>query len=382
MAGEYHHSHNPCALATEEQFPAKIWELLRRNSHFQCCARKLAEMGNRHATVEAEHLHGPIWERTRRLIERVGRPNVFAGDALEWLTPEPLFIFHTRRRTGYAITPAPLRDSRAWRWVDSKSEDSNPPPLRRGPRIEWWSNDKVNPLEEWQAYAATGKVFSPDCGWADAPPGFKRAFQFLWRSRYDSRALNPITGIRSDSSHLHEVNLQEITDPVVMTLTLAELRKDYRLFAIPRTVLTKNGAKSLCRELSEMLQAELPHDSSMFGSDRQWDDFLSVQDLMNRNDWSLKAAIQQILKDSYLPAASGRAIHDKTRREGREPTEHERRQIHGQTFRRIRQCHEMDVTTRVNFLASLIGKMFPTFSLENLRRPMANRRKRTNNPKP
>jgi hypothetical protein len=73
--------HNPCSLDENEQIPAKIWELLRRNAAFRDTVQRLRELD----AQESEYRTKP------------GQNHSSAGVALQWLVPEPLF--HVERVT-------------------------------------------------------------------------------------------------------------------------------------------------------------------------------------------------------------------------------------------------------------------------------------------
>src|SRR5688572_30716903 len=84
---------NPCTLDENDQIPAKIWELLRRNPQFRAIVRRLnlldaKERSNYEGTGQ---YHGPAWIKSFRLVERIESQHPFAGVALQWLVPEPLF---------------------------------------------------------------------------------------------------------------------------------------------------------------------------------------------------------------------------------------------------------------------------------------------------
>jgi hypothetical protein len=152
--------------------------------------------------------------------------------------------------------------------------------MRRGPDVHWTTSkfkrlrDKVNPLREWKQFCWP---FTVEHSWKDAPAGFRREFQFIWRRRFDCRPKNPITGNRSDSPAPHETGfshcwsseqlmaakkIPNLTGEELGKVTITqELVRDYRLFAIPKTILTKKTAN----EMGEWLSAALKKGDGTFG---------------------------------------------------------------------------------------------------------------------
>ena len=117
-------SYNPCSLKESEQIlPAKIWELLRRNEafknavellkkhdlrvqsidlkikNFQDRGTRLGQSGAESRDLNANYsLRSKTWLSAKRIIENASRTNPFAGIALQWLVPEPLFHCHILTR--------------------------------------------------------------------------------------------------------------------------------------------------------------------------------------------------------------------------------------------------------------------------------------------
>jgi len=87
---------NPCSLDENEQIPAKIWELLRRNRDFRDAAERLTKLDakERNDCEEIGKYHGEAWQKSWRLVKRAAAHHPFAGVALQWLVPEPLFRCH------------------------------------------------------------------------------------------------------------------------------------------------------------------------------------------------------------------------------------------------------------------------------------------------
>jgi hypothetical protein len=91
--------HNPCSLDENEQIPAKIWELLRRNAAFRDTVQRLRELDAQESEYRTKpgQYHGSAWQKSWELVEKVSENHSSAGVALQWLVPEPLF--HVERVT-------------------------------------------------------------------------------------------------------------------------------------------------------------------------------------------------------------------------------------------------------------------------------------------
>ncbi len=125
---------------------------------------------------------------------------------------------------------------------------------------------------------------------------------FLWRSRYDCRPDNPITNNRHDSPHPHEVGFFRswsrgkpglVRDPAEV-FTFDDLANNYRVFAVPRTVLTKGTAAAmgnwLVNELKQgtdyygkLLKYGLFNEREMLGSEAEWKEFLGLAQTPDRS---------------------------------------------------------------------------------------------------
>jgi len=310
---------NPCLLDENEQIPAKIWELLRRNDAFRAKVQKLNLLDAKAQDEKRRSVyHGPAWERSRALVERVAARHPFAGVALLWLVPEPLFHCEIvgwprgkkwkRRRTvprrflriGEGLTPH-VKD-KSWVWRDPNQLDVAAHYIVRGPEVFCTQSkfkrlrDQVNAFEEWRRYQWP---FTVDHSWADAPPQFKRRFHFIWRDQFDCRSVNPLTGNRRDSPSPHETTFFWDWDLLRFresgNLTEADLRqlfrfnelaKDYRVFAIPKTVLTKARADRMGKWLAHQLKKgsnrhgdplkdKLLNESELLGTTGEWADWLA-----------------------------------------------------------------------------------------------------------
>ncbi len=320
------HSFNPYNLPDDEQIPSKIWELLRRNKAFKDEVGRLLELDRREQEGRKKgKWHGPAWDKSCLLVRKVFERHSFAGIALQWLVPEPLFhvriealprgtrwkerrFFSPRLlRVGEGTTPD-LKDGTHWRWWKNNSRANAAGRLiRRGPEVHWATSrcqrlqDRVNPIEEWRLYAWP---FTLARNWSQAPAEFRRQYQFLWRSRYDSRPTNPITKTRIDSPHPHETTFfqgwrltdfrkqgqgENITvEELAKALSLDKLSRHYRVFAIPRTILTKGAANDVGTWLSnelkkgndvfgDVLRGELLNEGDVLGKDSDWVAWLTQQ---------------------------------------------------------------------------------------------------------
>jgi hypothetical protein len=321
MAHAPQHPDNPCSLGENEQTPAKIWELLRRNDRFKKAVARLEELDKRPRPKDDSVNRSPR-EVGLAMVGRLGELHRFAAVALQWLVPEPLF------EVGYVAIPADVdltgkklvslvtvklqvgttadpSDEAHWRTFEAHGKHDalsianfNGPLLRRGPHLEIQKGEdprfcsKVDPLKEWRDYFADGRKFTLDTPWLDSPPQFKREFCFLWR-RLDSRTVNPITGTRIDAPHEHETNffqgwslLSAIgansieRDGLVRAFTFDELAQHYRVFAFPNSIRSRMEARRMAKWLLKQLSRlpdgrELPaHEPAIYGTSLEWDVFL------------------------------------------------------------------------------------------------------------
>jgi hypothetical protein len=266
--------------------------------------------------------HGAAWEKSWRFVEKVGARQPFAGVALQWLVPEPLFCVRRvtfphgkkwKRRpafsprlieVGEGTTPN-TTDRTHWRWwKNSRLANHAGRLIRRGPEVHWTTSrikrlrDKVDPLKEWRDYFKDGRTFKMETPWRDAPPQFRRQFQFIWRSRFDCRPTNPISKDRSDSPHPHESNFFHSWrldgfrasnlshENLVKMLKFNELADNYRIFAVPKTILTKASANVMgkwmtdelkrgSRLYGDLLKDGLLNEAELFGTTPEWTEWLA-----------------------------------------------------------------------------------------------------------
>lgn len=337
------HSHNPCSLDPDEQIPAKIWELLRRNNRFKQVVTRLQELDKRPQLQDGYAARCPH-EVGEAMVRRLGERNGFAGTALKWLVPEPLFeIRHVAIPAGVDLTgkkfvslvtvklqsgtTADPDDQEHWRTYESQRgvdaegvANLSRRGLPRGPHLQLDRSDdprfcsKVDPLKEWRDYFTDGRNFTLSTPWREAPAPFKREFCFLWR-HCDSRTTNPITGTRVDAPSEHETTffqgwslLPAIGKNTVNQEDMARawifdnLAEDYRVFAFPKNIITRSEARRMADWLFCQLAANLPaREPEIYGSPLQWDVFLTVQDLMHEGA-SLNEALQESFENIHLKA--------------------------------------------------------------------------------
>jgi len=369
---------DPCSRDENAQIPAKIWELLRRNDAFRADVHRLIELDaeerNNHAKTGT--YHGSAWEQSCHLVESIEQRHPFAGVALQWLMPEPLFHcqIETRSRgtksrvlrVGEGTAPN-VEDKENWRWKKNSSLANHAGHLdKRGPELHWTTSkikslrDKVNPLKEWQRFRWP---FTVEHSWQNAPPQFCRLFQFIWRNQFDSRPKNPISKSRSDSPSPHETDFfrgwrlgnfrtsgsANIShDDLVKIIKFDDLADHCRVFAIPRQLLTRQAAKGAFESLYKEVARTLLDARHFFGTPGQWRDFIAVEQVQSNHGATRKHAIHSHLRQNY----------------GSQST----------PFRQICQTYETDVTRRIAYIEKLRDLIFPNFLLTQLLQPMQHRR--------
>lgn len=341
---------NPCLLDENEQIPSKIWELLRRNTDFREVVRRLSVLDakERNDYQRTGQYHGSAWNKSWQLVGRVAAKHPFAGVALQWLVPEPLFHCSIEEwsrggkgkkfvvlQVGEGTTPD-INDTAHWAWQDPNEHDIAGHPMRRGPEVFWTRSrstqlrSKVNPILEWKQYPWP---FTIEHSWSDAPVEFRRQFQFIWRNRFDCRPTNPITKDRRDSpaphetrffqgwsltqlvkrahdqirqanewlvkspfpsvptkigslAHIPQAELQLTDVELARLLMFNELVGDYRIFAIPKTILTKASADAMGKWLAgelkrgsdlygNLLKGKLLNEGELLGTTSEWADWLA-----------------------------------------------------------------------------------------------------------
>ena len=86
MAHAPQHPHNPCSLDKNQQTPAKVRELLRRNDRFKKAVARLEDLDKRHRVAD-DGLQRRPREIGLAMVRRLGELHSFAGVALQWLVP-------------------------------------------------------------------------------------------------------------------------------------------------------------------------------------------------------------------------------------------------------------------------------------------------------
>jgi hypothetical protein len=343
MAHAPQHLNNPCSLNENEQTPGKVWELLRHNNRFKKAVTRLEQLDKRSCLV-GDGSQRRLREIGLAMVRRLGEIHSFAGIAIQWLVPEPLFEIHhvaipanldlngkalatlktVKLQEGITSDPA---DEKHWRKFEAHGEQDaqsvancNGRLWRRGPHIHFQTSDdprfcsKVDPLKEWREYFTDGRKFTLDTPWRDAPQQFKREFCFLWRY-LDSRTTNPITGTRIDAPREHESNffqgwslLSAIgrntigQEALARAFTFDDSAQHYRVFAFPNSIRTRSEARSMAEWLFDQLAESLPARApELYGSPLQWDILLSVQDLI-RAGASFDEALQESFEKIHLKA--------------------------------------------------------------------------------
>ena len=226
MAHTPQHPDNPCSLDENEETPAKIWELLRRNNDFQTQAQRLRELDEQ-ARPETERHHRlgsqlnqalaalaeareqkapaetierlsvrrgalnqeydsirqrPIWTQSCALIAEVRKHHEFGGHALQWLVPQPEFrvwrvtlpknldlkvegeFIYDSVAEGCGTTPDP-DDHEHWSW-EKRSKGQLPGAVggssRRGPIIFWQTSDAPRLCSRFNAIQEWRDYFAND----------------------------------------------------------------------------------------------------------------------------------------------------------------------------------------------------------------------------
>lgn len=346
---------NPCSLDEDEQIPAKIWEFLRRNEEFREEVRRLIRFDARakqslkrirkllaqgvdqtFKTPEAAELRRECEKRNRmtfygiRMLDKIGKRNPFAKVALQWLVPEPLFHCSVaalplgkkwRKRAAFPVRhlrvgvgTTPNVQGKDWVWTNPNRPDIRGHSIVRGPEIHWTKSrvkclrSWVNPIKEWREYTWP---FTVDHQWLAAPMGFRREFQFIWRNGFDCRPNNPLTKDRRDApspfetQFFHDWNIAEFRvrgqvskDDLRQMNRFDDIARKYRVFAVPKTVLTKGSAESMGKWLSDelkkgsnlygdLLKERLLNEAELLGTASEWNDWL------NREAGKLKGVRQE-----------------------------------------------------------------------------------------
>ncbi len=354
---------NPCSFDSNERLAAKIWELLRRNRAFRSAVDRQARLDK---MAIGHPRRSEAQYKRKRHFNRVSIRHGFAATALQWLLPEPLFIWHREKgdgRIGYATQPCRPR-SKKWQWVRVEREGMEPPPFRRGPLIEWYDSDSINPIAEWNSYEKNHGTFSVDHDWSSSPPGFRRDFAFQVRTMLDSEPTNSSTGDRSDAPRPHEVKLGEFNDEVALRLALRDLVRNYRLVAIPKTLLSQRSVDSAFDVIKREFRRGLPRRKrDWLGTATQWQNFLEFETL-TAGGCTRAQAMRTLIERNHakLPLE---ALAANANSQGRPIDLRKKADI----ITRARQAHEGGVDARIRYIEKLRGLTFPQFDFSALLEP-------------
>jgi hypothetical protein len=183
----------------------KLWELLRRNSSFRKAVARLAQLDARARSEESGI--DSRWTGYQ-MVERC-ESNPFAAVALQWLVPDPLFLYRKIvlprdfQPTDRFVSPETIRlgrnrlpeddDGENWQWFDSVGESTADSvanicgwPLYWGPKIERIVTAEPrlkhlcrDDIRKWREYFSQ-YTFDISTPWDKAPDHFRRAFGGYW----------------------------------------------------------------------------------------------------------------------------------------------------------------------------------------------------------
>ena len=412
---------NPCTLNGDELIPAKIWELLRRNPRFQRSVGWLLTLDGR-ARKSERHRDSREWNASWSLVRGIQARNPFAGTALQWLVPDPLFreikrkfpdglpasnksVVHLENESiREGTTPNP-KDRQHWHLLSrgDRRPRTSGGLITRGPEINRYLSDDqrlcavANPFDEWQNYHEWD--FTIDTPWPQTPQGFRNSFSHLWRQS-DASAV----GGRKDAPHLHETDFfQEWSLPDLVNRAstavnqanewlrqemskapprdASQMQRSSKLYVIPQARFPLSDAENArlitFAKLSQSYRVfAVPKNlftqqgAEKIGKEftrmlkRELPDHFAI--LGTDRDWDDFLAVQRYMNSSglTLKAAQLKRIKDKYKRNDQDLTA-------------ARQTYETDVVRRVRFLLGKLQLIFPSPTLDNLLARMVRRRKHT-----
>jgi hypothetical protein len=298
---------NLSSLSDNEINSGKIWTLLRHNKQFEedviwfsskykRSKSKRTKQENREKAISDFH----------QKYEEINKDNPFAGTALQWMFPMPIFI-------------------------NDDSGEANDHPFSWGPIFYPKKGDKVDVLAEWKEYEAGENQLTLKTDWLSANEGFKRVFNFQYR-QFDSRPVNPITKNRSDSPFPHETDFfdnldlfrlieqgPDLTEEGLGKVFHAnDLRQNYRTFVVPRHLHTKKAVDEAFSTLIKAVKDSLPTKASaLFGTNAEWKDFMQLKKIQAEGKCSKKDAIVAMTKlrsSVYLAAESRRTYETRIKK--------------------------------------------------------------------
>jgi hypothetical protein len=281
---------NLSSLSDNEINSGKIWTLLRHNKQFEADANRFSAKYKKATSkrVQQESREAALTDCHQK-YEGINEINPFAGTALEWMFPMPIFI----KENGDKAYSHP----NSW-----------------GPIIWPAKGDEIDILKEWKEYEASKQWLTLDTDWFSVSGGFKRDFLFQYR-QIDSRPLNPITNDRSDSTSPHETdffcgwdlwdaikrrpNLSEV-DLAAKSISFKTLQQQYRVLAVPRYLHSKKAVDEAFKPLIKTVKESLPaKESQRFGTNAEWEDFMAIKEIQKSGIPSKAKAIQVLIKDRY-----------------------------------------------------------------------------------
>ena len=290
------------SLSENEINSGKIWTLLRYNKAFQkdvkWFAAKYKTATNKRAKQETrENAKGEFHTKYQE-IEDI---NPFAATALQWMFPMPVFV----------------------NW----NEDNQNQSAGWGPYVQHkQEGDKIDAFAEWKEYEAAKDFLSLETDWFSVNAGFKRDLIFQYR-KIDSRALNPITKDRSDTTFPHETDFFKDFDlnklinngpsvdvhAAAKIMTANELKRDYRIFALPRHLHTREAVDEAFEILKKKVKESMPRKASkIFGADVEWKDFMEFMRIKREKKCSKKEVLIELAEGrlSSVMKVDGRRTYE------------------------------------------------------------------------
>ena len=259
-----------------------IWNLLRFNSDFEDDSNWFCERYKRiKSENEGHELIGALMSACNLKIDQINRYNPPAAIALQWMFPMPIF---TRGND------------------DVKSEHI----FSWGPYLAT-KNDDIS--KAWDEFELRDKKITLGTDWNEANPYFKQSFSEhieSFRRRPNDQLSRAFFGKTEahETTILNDLEAKETTssksdspaDDLVNKIYLNDLKNHYHIIAIPKDL--SRGELSLEMEkLKTGLNRNKPFkQSSMFGSETQWKDFLEIRKILDDGKiTAIKRAIHEVI---------------------------------------------------------------------------------------
>ena len=295
------------SLSENEINSGKIWTLLRYNKAFQkdvkWFAAKYKTATNKRAKQETrENAKGEFHTKYQE-IEDI---NPFAATALQWMFPMPVFV----------------------NW----NEDNQNQSAGWGPYVQHkQEGDKIDAFAEWKEYEAAKDFLSLETNWFSVNAGFKRDLIFQY-GKIDSRTLNPITKDRSDTTFPHETDFFKDFDlnklinngpsldvhAAAKIMTANELKRDYRIFALPRHMHTREAVDEAFEILKKKVKELMPRKASEpFGTEQAWKNYMLLRRIQSQKNCSKKVAIISMATEHsplHFPSESRRTYETRMKK--------------------------------------------------------------------